>query len=473
MTKALRDGIKAAGKTPLVLPENGNLSPYYASSTDLFYDIPFYKATLYSRQAGMDETEFAATIAHWLNAEQASSFKGMQFGRYLENHDTVAPWYSNFDGARATDVYGVEKARAMWVLISTIDGAPIIYQNDELSNEEFFTELLSMRKEQFGEENDMQIEYFNDANSGIVAYRRFNDTQQKLVLINLTGKSLSRDFSKQSIGGVRLSTCAIETVYGAAQVNGDQISLEPYGYAVLDLKGGDSYESRDSAPQYIVTDIKEEIEKQTQQYIQDAENYESFKLPEMSYTPAQVAEDHVVFDPVEEYSDQTADGEIWKYMIYSANDNTVSLCQTVEGNAGGVWRAMKTGEGDYDFEWSGCGRSTTFYPGKHYFELDTNTGGGYYGLLTFVAPKDGVYVIPEFRIQGVGEAFSSFLVVLQNGSQAAKSPMILTEDGAVNMPEQTYELRAGDTLTFYAARVDGKFAYFELDNMTIEYQPQS
>lgn len=471
MTKALRDGIKAAGKTPMVLPENGNLSPYYAASTDLFYDLPFYRVTLYSRQAGMDEVSFATTVAHWLKSETASSFKGMQFGRYLENHDTVAPWYSNFDGARAVEVYGLEKARAMWVLLSTIDGAPIIYQNDENGNEEFFTELLAMRKAQFGEDNGMDIEYYNDAASGIVAYRRYQGSGQKLVLVNLTDKEAARDFSATDIGGVRLGTAAPTAVYGEAKVAGDSVTLPAYGYVVLDLKGGEAFQGTGAAAEYLVTDVNRQIEEQTRQYVQDAKDYVSFELPAAAYQPAQVPNDQTVFDPVAEFSEENADGGVWKYLYYSAEDGSVGVCGTIEGNAGGVWRVKRTGDGDYDFEWAGCGRSTTYYPGKNYFELDANVGGGYYGLLTFVAPKNGTYTIPAFTVQGVGEAFSSILVVLKNGRQTAKSDMILMENGSVEMKEQTYELKAGDALSFYTARMDGKFSYFELDSMQIQYQP--
>ncbi len=260
MTAAIRQGFLDAGVAPLVLPENNNATPCYAPYTDLFYDMPFYRMTLSARRGRIDEQQFAALVAHWLRAEQATAPEGMQHGRFLENHDTVAPWYGDyFDGQRAIKVYGRAKARAMWTLLSTIDGSLIIYQNDELGNEAFFAELLAMRKAQFGAENQLAIEYLNDSASGIVAFRRYAEAAgeaQKLVLINLTGEIASRDFSAMDVGGVRLSTAQSTVVYGNATLEADKVTLGPYESVVIDLQGGEAYDAPNTAQQHLITRIK-------------------------------------------------------------------------------------------------------------------------------------------------------------------------------------------------------------------------
>ncbi|MFJ5713057.1 alpha-amylase family glycosyl hydrolase [Neobacillus sp. NPDC093127] len=460
MTKAIRDGIKAAGKTPIILPENNNPVPFYAPATDLFYDMPFYQVTKNLRDNNVSEQDFAVAIAHWLDTEQQSSPKGLQHGRFLENHDTVAPWYSNFDQQRAVEVYGADKARAMWVLLSTIDGAPIIYQNDENGNEDFFTTLLSMRKQNLGANYDIQ--YYKDENSGVVAFRRFIGDAQKLVLVNLTNKTAARDFSNIDIGGIKFSTAKQKKVYGDAQISGDKITLAPYQSVVIELTGGKSLRSSNTPKGYKVRNILDEYKAAADAYLPPTFNKPTFKVPS-------VAPGNKVFNPYLDFSTKTADGDMWKYMYLLEGKKDLQFCTVIDDPAVvGVWRASGTNSGNYN--WIGAGVNTNVVADNFInqpFELDSN--GNDYGMLVFSAAEDGKYTIPAFSVyDSDGNSTGSMLVILKNGEYVYHSDILFNK---ADVPSQVFDLKKGDNLMFYTVKPMGGYSYIQLSGLTINYTP--
>ena len=230
IVRALRSGFEASGKTPLLLPENFHPLPFYAEITDIFYDMPLYKLMHDLREKGADETTFATTLARWLSDEHSVSVPGQLKLRFLGNHDTVS-W--TWDQMRATGVYGVEKAQALWTLMSTIDGVPFLYMGDEDSSlyhfpagydlREFFTQLFAARKAYLSD--DMTTEYLlND--QAIIAFRRCNDQAQRLVLINLSQEELRYD----------LPEGAFSVLYGQGRLDDGAAVLPPYGSLMLDQK---------------------------------------------------------------------------------------------------------------------------------------------------------------------------------------------------------------------------------------------
>lgn len=468
MTKAIREGIIAAGKTPLIFPENNQLSPYFAEVTDLFHGMPFYRFTLALRQAEVSQRDFAASIAHWLRSERESAPKGLQFGRFLANHDTVAPWYyPYFDGKRPSLVYGTEGVRAMWTLLATIDGSLIIYENDEIGHEAFFAELLSMRREQFGQDNAMAIEYLNDASSGIIAYRRYDDNVQKLVLVNLTNETASRDLSGFAPGGIRFSTAEKSIAYGEALIDGDTVTLAPYKSMVITLAGGDAYSPETSPAPYLITNIKAEIEAQISQYQQVNSSYQGFEVTPPIFTPSLEDAARDTFDPVEEFSRENTDGPVWKYMFVDAMEGPdMHYLSDISNGTLDVWRV-----GNYKggFKWAGAGRSTDHYPPSPYFELNSDLGSKLYGMLVFVAPKDGTYTIPSFEVFGTEQGSTSMLVILQNGKIAYVSDMLTHEEDGVTIPDLQFSLKAGDSLSFYMERLDGGYVFVQLNGMQVKY----
>jgi hypothetical protein len=230
IVSAIREGFLLSGVTPTLLPENFHPLPFYASVTDIFYDMPMYRMMFDMRESGVDEVTFATELTRWLYSENLASVKGQKKLRFLGNHDTVS-W--TWDQARATNVYGEEKAKALWVLMSTIDGIPFLYQGDEDSSlyhfkggydlTGFFTELFAARKKYL--RDDMQTEYYlNDL--GVAVYTRTDEESRQLVLTNLCGEEKTIPLS----GLPELSGTVL---YGSADISTEDITLPPYGYVML------------------------------------------------------------------------------------------------------------------------------------------------------------------------------------------------------------------------------------------------
>ncbi len=196
VVKALREGFIAGGKEPLLLPENFHPSPAYAEYTDVFYDMPLYRCLYSMGHSDLTETQYVSRLAHFLEAEQKTSVAGQRKLRFLGNHDTVT-W--TFDAQRAQTLYGVEKAKALWMIMGWIDGVLYIYQGDEdpaayglegMNLTEFFTELLDAKKTYLP--MDYLTRYIS-TESPVFAFYRYDreSADARLVLVNLSGQSNS------------------------------------------------------------------------------------------------------------------------------------------------------------------------------------------------------------------------------------------------------------------------------------------
>ncbi len=230
IVSAIRKGFLESGVSPSLLPENFHPLPFYASVTDIFYDMPLYRMMFEMRQKRVDEVTFATELTRWLRSEDLASVRGQQKLRFLGNHDTVS-W--TWDQARATFVYGEEKAKALWVILSTIDGIPFLYQGDEDSSlyhlnggydlTGFFTDLFAARKTYLAD--NMQTDYYLNG-SGVAVYTRTNTTGRRLVLVNLCGGEKTLPLSD-------LPVFSNEILYGGAEISAQGITLSPYGYVML------------------------------------------------------------------------------------------------------------------------------------------------------------------------------------------------------------------------------------------------
>lgn len=129
ITEAIRNGFLRGGKPSFILPENFNLIPNYYHCTDLFYGMNLYRA--FVELEGLlksDPARYASLLTDFLERESWVTPAEYHKMRFLGNHDTVSwVWQSK----RAADCYGVGGAKALFALISLIDGMPMIYQGDE------------------------------------------------------------------------------------------------------------------------------------------------------------------------------------------------------------------------------------------------------------------------------------------------------------------------------------------------------
>lgn len=240
VARVIREAFVDSGVEPLILSENFYPLPFYWPHSDLFYDMPFYRMLYTLNRADHSESEYASRIVRYLDAEVRSKPEGVLHMRFLGNHDTVS-WV--FDQRRPQQIYGTDKARALWTLLSLIDGIPMLYQGDEdpliygmgylEESREFFAELFSARKMWLGSHLSIQYDLTSDP---VIAFRRFDDSRERLVLINLSTQSNERDLS-EVLANVGLSGSYIaEPVYGNASINGEIISMEPYSSTILVLE---------------------------------------------------------------------------------------------------------------------------------------------------------------------------------------------------------------------------------------------
>lgn len=224
---ALREGFKAGGANVLMLPENFHPSPAYAPITDVFYDMPLYRTIYNMRWAGYTETQYVTRLTEYLIAEHGTSVPGQLKLRFLDNHDTVT-W--TFDAARPQKVYGTEKAKGLWEALGFIDGVMFIYQGDEdpatyrldgENLEDFFKELISLKREYLP--NTLDTEYIQ-TDSPIFAFYRFNETTTRQVLVNL---SESAQTYRLKDGDTVLGNI------GDYSLSGSTITLQPYASVIL------------------------------------------------------------------------------------------------------------------------------------------------------------------------------------------------------------------------------------------------
>ena len=229
IVSAIRQGFLDAGRQPLLLPENFHPLPWYAPVSDIFYDMPLYRAMHQMRGEQLDEAAFAGRLAFWLHDEQASGVPGLRRLRFLGNHDTVS-W--TWDRQRASAVYGVEKAKALWTLFAFIDGVPFLYQGDEyapiydkrsgLDLRDFFRDLYAAREHCLSPEMDITY-HLND--SAVIAFTRSDGSRSRLALVNLGADPAEWPLPKGH-GDI---------LYGTGRPEEGLITLGPYQSLLIDL----------------------------------------------------------------------------------------------------------------------------------------------------------------------------------------------------------------------------------------------
>ncbi len=227
IVKAITEGFEQAGKNAMIMPENFHPVPFYASITDVFYDMPLFRMMYNLNHSGVTETEYTQELMRWLDVENKTSVKGQTKLRFLGNHDTVT-W--TFDAARPQAVYGTEKAKALWCVMSFIDGIPFLYQGDEdpatynlpgENLESFFKDIFGAR-EQFLPA-DYTTEYL-PSNTPVFAFYRAGDNDQKLVLINLSTGEQTFDIGDGD------NTVLFEN---GVTVSGHSATLAPFSAAII------------------------------------------------------------------------------------------------------------------------------------------------------------------------------------------------------------------------------------------------
>lgn len=228
ITAAIRQGFLNQGKKPLILPENFHPQPTFYDVTDVFYGFNLYRVL---DELGpifkSDPLNYTNRLVHWLELEQQVTPEGFSKLRFLGNHDTVS-WVWQAD--RATNLYGLEGAKALWAVMTLIDGMVMIYQGDEdpaLAHREgpairdYFKELFQWRKALAA---GGRTDYLRVAD-GVLAFVRYSEDKKFLVMVNLTDESVAAKHECLS------SSKALK----GNSANGDEVSLKPYAYCIYEL----------------------------------------------------------------------------------------------------------------------------------------------------------------------------------------------------------------------------------------------
>ena len=233
ISRTVRQGLINAGVVPMNIPENFHPIPTYAPYTDIFYDMPLYRAmhnlnySLNSSQ--ISETQYVQALQHWLWTVRQTNVEGQIRMRFLGNHDTSS-W--TFDGARPQAVYGIKQAQALWALMAFIDGVPMIYQGDEepmrygifsggVNLINFFGELFRARAEFIPEFANIR---YIDLNMPVFAFERYNENTSVTVLINFSTRAQNVEFEINKT-----------PLYSHnATKSGGTVELEAFGFVLLD-----------------------------------------------------------------------------------------------------------------------------------------------------------------------------------------------------------------------------------------------
>ena len=238
ITEAIREGFLRGGKRSFILPENFNPLPNYYHCTDLFYSMNLYRAFVdLEGLLHTDPAAFAEGLTDYLERESWLTPENYHKMRFLGNHDTVSwVWQSR----RAVDCYGTEGAKALFAMISLIDGVPMIYQGDEdpsilgrdgESLTPFFKTLFTVRK-QFIPRGSNRTDYIHTG-TPVMAFKRVcadvpSDQYQTegdsniWVLINFSDAPCS---VPDGVSG--------ELLFDSA---GESETLRPYSYRILRCK---------------------------------------------------------------------------------------------------------------------------------------------------------------------------------------------------------------------------------------------
>lgn len=238
ITEAIRDGFLRGGKPSFILPENFNPIPNYYHCTDLFYGMNLYRAFVdLESKLHTEPAEFVRLLTDFLEREAWVTPKNYHKMRFLGNHDTVSwVWQSK----RAVDCYGVEGAKALFALISLIDGVPMIYQGDENPTvyghdgenlTAFFTELFHVRK-RFLPRGSNETVYLH-TETPVMAFLRTKQTvspapfqtegtDDVLVLINLS--DTQQPIPENSRGAL---------LFDSAKATSADAALAPWAYRIL------------------------------------------------------------------------------------------------------------------------------------------------------------------------------------------------------------------------------------------------
>lgn len=228
MTEYVSAGFREAGKQQIVLPEMFYPIPNYIPYTDFYENNAFYRVLMDLNKGYLksDMTHYVNVITEFLDVQHRTKPKGQIMMNWLENVDTVL-WAG--DCKRAEAMYGADMAKAMFCLISWIDGIPQLYMGDEnlpayglqgSDFREFFKDIFKVREDYL--KYDLETEYIY-TDSPLMGFYRYDNSNRYLVLINL-----SEETAEYAVENAELLFAE-----DSVTLENGKVKIGAYGYTVL------------------------------------------------------------------------------------------------------------------------------------------------------------------------------------------------------------------------------------------------
>ena len=231
------------------------LIPFFKEEFDMLFDYPlFYAMEDYFGERNLSE------IPERINEMNEIYPSGYQMTRFLSNHDNHRA-ISFFD-------YDIKKLKQANFLLFTLPGMPMIYYGDEIGksgklppenvrqnmnwneaqkqidNEEslfnFHKNLIELRKQfptlwKRDDSKNNSLEFLNDKNEKILAYLRFDEESQFIILVNNSGETVKGNLELFFQNNIIELKNRIEITY----TNVDQSSLNANAFNFLEQKNGE------------------------------------------------------------------------------------------------------------------------------------------------------------------------------------------------------------------------------------------
>jgi hypothetical protein len=198
MNAAIRRGFELArpGDSPLLYPEEWSGNPAFSPHIDIEYGGPMYWMLDTLRKANVDAPRWGPQIQGWLSDEFWGTPPGSLRGRFITNHDM------DRDNGPVSLGWGMARSRALMALCFGIDGAPFLYEEQEVGSGPFYAHLAAARRA-IPELRRGAPDYDSASGDGLFCCVRHGELGDTLVLVNLTPNAGPREVTGASVVRLR------------------------------------------------------------------------------------------------------------------------------------------------------------------------------------------------------------------------------------------------------------------------------
>jgi hypothetical protein len=234
MLAVMREGLSEGSSSPVLIPETPVDRPeYFAVPGSIGYGN---RLTVYLAQLGHGDITDAAALKvklrDFFERERGGLPEGALVLRMLNNHDTVA------EEGRLQQRFGVGLARALYGVLLSVPGVPMMYQEEELGSLEALRQMNWGRRRVLelvsGAPDYLSVEFAPEVFTAL----RVTAGASALGLVNLSGRRVSGTVALPATVALGADARAYDAVSGREVVISGQRfdwTLEPYETSLLRL----------------------------------------------------------------------------------------------------------------------------------------------------------------------------------------------------------------------------------------------